>query len=198
VRIAREIAAGIAYLHAAVGWVHKGLHSKKIMLCKFPGHARSSLGNTAIFGFSFSRRSAVTARSFDPGIDQTWENEIYLHPTRQSKMMDTMEGSSALVLSGQIDKAGDILRFETLHDVYSLGVVLLEIGLWQDLGQAIEGLEQASAEERKEKLLKATKQHLPKLMGDKFTRIVRHCLQVTDKADMTAAQVLECLEELVL
>jgi hypothetical protein len=174
------------------------------MLCRFPGHnARLSLGSVAVLGFSFSRRSAVKASSFNPDIDDNWESEIYKHPDRQAKRTDTLEGLNELRIQGDghgggAPAPGDILRFEKMHDVYSLGVVLLEIGLWQDVGHLVEGLEQAKPEKRNEDLLSVAEELLPMSMGHRFTRIVRHCLKVTDNEDMTAGQVLECLEDLVL
>ena len=166
------------------------------MLCKFPGHVPLNLGRVVVLGFSFSRRSAITALSFDPDKDDNWETEIYKHPARQVKKTDTVEGMNALKLDG--GQPGDILRFQKMHDIYSLGVVLLEIGLWQDIGDVVKGLEQAKPEKRKEDLLAAAEHLLPVSMGDKFARVVRRCLQIVENEDITAGQVLECLEDSML
>lgn len=84
------------------------------------------------------------------------------------------------------------------HDVYSLGVCLLEIGLWNSLVdyddggaahtssilQAIGGSsEHLRPEAIKEKLLSLTRNQLRASMGDIYSNIVETCLTCLDQGN---------------
>lgn len=94
------------------------------------------------------------------------------------------------------------MRFSMLHDVYSLGVVLLEIALWDSLvvwlhkefgfrnerfiawkfirdmfdekaGSLKDGI---TAEDVQEALIGFAKHHVPLIMGEGYTNVVISCL----------------------
>ena len=111
--IARVLCQNILNLHAS-GWVHKNIRSSNIILV--PASPKNVLEDSRslphryvqyLKGFEFSRpqleRSSGRA-NFDPSTN------LYRHPERQN-VPDT--------------------RFMKEHDLYAVGVVLLEIGLWE-------------------------------------------------------------------
>lgn len=114
--------------------------------------------------------------------DDHWERNIYRHPQRQGISPDE--------------------DFSMQHDIYSLGVVLLEIGLntsfawpkWRDDGcvewvpntdiglmDIIDVDSPGRAHSLKRKIVKMARETLPILMGHKYTQVVVSCLTCLDR-----------------
>jgi len=80
------------------------------------------------------------------------------------------------------------------HDIYSLGVCLLEIGLWSsfvgqdqqpltsfDISEELKSKNQMkAATEIKGRLIEKTRTELPSIMGKKYTEVVLSCLTCLD------------------
>lgn len=110
--------------------------------------------------------------------DCVWEKDLYRHPRRQG-------------LKPEED-------YTMQHDIYSLGVCLLEIGLWETFvmydekgskptpSPVLSILNDPESDEvKKASLVKAVlvdfaKERLPRRMGDKYTEIVVTCLTCLD------------------
>jgi len=115
--LARRIARSLLQLHAS-GWLHKGLCSQNILFFQ-PATAGSSSGGVKspdeealqawITGFDYARPDDLREPTDKPAPDP--ETDIYRH---------------RLVLEGTV-------RYRRAFDIYSLGLVLLEIGLWTPL-----------------------------------------------------------------
>lgn len=86
------------------------------------------------------------------------------------------------------------MHFTYRHDLYNLGVVLLEIGLWQLLETSLPELKKASPWKRQKLLLRKVTD-LQELAGYRYARIVRRCLEIDDDGDLNAQEVLRYLEE---
>jgi hypothetical protein len=115
--------------------------------------------------------------------DCAWEKNLYRHPRRQG-------------LKPEED-------YTMQHDIYSLGVCLLEIGLWgsfviyhdEDSRPTPSPVLAILDSPEKDKIQKAflvkdtlvslAKQWLPSRMGDKYTEIVITCLTCLDGSDAT-------------
>jgi hypothetical protein len=144
---------------------------------------RPQIGTPYLVGFSYARRG--TARSTGSS-RADWRNEIYRHPERQAAELG-------------IDPE---VYYKPYHDVYSLGVVLLELGLWERLDATYEAqLKRATANQRRDTLIDLASGHLPSKVGSTFSRIVRGCLEVDADTDggedqMTVQKVLEGFEEI--
>lgn len=155
--LAKKLCDAVIYLHAC-GWVHKSIRSSNILLA--PGATRQQ-PPLYLKGFEVSRpaQAASSARaSFDP------HTNLYRHPARQGDPTD---------------------RFRKQHDLYALGVVLLEIGLWEtipslfrrvidrtnDTGGAFPAPERIKA-----KLVELANGNLPTGMGTKYAKAVQTCL----------------------
>lgn len=164
--LACRLCEAILDLHAC-GWVHKNIQSPNILVVP----QTSSSVNLAmqehfqepslyLKGFEIARpqQNASSSRAnFD------LLTNLYRHPARQD---------------------APTVRFRKEHDIYALGVVLLEIGIWQTVASLFEkelkgvaaGDRWPSPAEVKAKLLKRATELLPPLMGTGYARAVRKCL----------------------
>ncbi|KAJ6786526.1 hypothetical protein PWT90_07045 [Aphanocladium album] len=181
--LARRLAMAVSFVHTC-GFVHKNIRPETILL--FPGHASGNdlvhtLGSAFLMGFDrFRSASFQTLRTGDA----SWERNLYRHPRRQGIHMHE--------------------DYVMQHDVYALGVCLLEIGLWDsfvvDIGEEKEVTRPASvfqvdlSNEKfltdktlqfgkavKDNLVQLAKERLPQRMGDLYTAAVVTCLTCLDE-----------------
>ena len=123
--LASALADSLFYLHA-VSWLHKGIRSDNVLFIRYQGTAIISRSNDStttdisspiMSGFDYSRPDLVDEQSFRN--TRTPSHDLYSHP--------------------------DLLQFRTrrsrkCHDMYSLGLVLIEIALWRPI-EDIVGIE---------------------------------------------------------
>lgn len=85
------------------------------------------------------------------------KRDIYRHPDRQGQPMET---------------------FKKIHDIYALGVVLLEIGLWEPAIKFQKDMFSTATNPRavKEQLIKYAQRRLDSRVGLKYKNIVIKCL----------------------
>jgi hypothetical protein len=113
-KIALLVASSIWYLHST-DWVHKGLRSENIV---FPTLQALHAPSPFLCGFDYSRPAdsdATTKRI----LGNPW-HELYRHPRTQFDV--PREGNNG---------------FRKLYDMYSLGVVLFEIGTWRPVHEIL-------------------------------------------------------------
>lgn len=154
-RIAYELALALEEWHA-VDWVHQSISSPKILF--FPPKDESVVWDyTSPFlgGFEYSRPSLEPST---PARVENFETNVYRHPTRQGLPSE---------------------RFQKDHDLYSFGVLLLEIGLWQlakkcfDPQRVKAGLPPMKL---KEVLVKNARTRLAHYMGKDYSDAAYACL----------------------
>lgn len=160
--LAYNICQAVLNLHQS-GWVHKSIRSPNIILVPQNSGTGGDLsqGDFQRFipylkGFEFSRpdqdNSSRSARS-DP------ITNLYRHPLRQN---DPTEG------------------FNMEHDLYAVGVILLEIGIWKTVHSVFErampeaGLPGATKATNQMKSMAKTL--LPQKMGTKYAEAVQKCI----------------------
>jgi hypothetical protein len=162
---------GLAYLlaesvHAlhTTGWLHKSICSRNVLLFRknlhpaVPGisHRPVSLETPYFTGFALSRPDGpATDSSLTAPI---LEVAIYRH-------MD-VQGSGGRAIS----------RYRAIYDVYSLGMVLLEIGTWQTI-QSFYPRGAASDFDFGRLLLQKVVPRLGVSMGENYMNAVRKCLE---------------------
>ncbi|OQE31595.1 hypothetical protein PENSTE_c001G05554 [Penicillium steckii] len=166
-RIAQELARSVFYIHAH-GFVHKTIRPETILLLS---NRSAEFGSAFLVGFdSFGKADGNTVQSGD----SLWEANLYRHPKR-------------LGLAPQD-------RYIMQHDIYSLGVCLLEIGLWNtfvtyegDSNIAVPSstlnveTDRVEPVSLKDHLVSPANEVLPRHMGNKYARIVKTCLTCLDK-----------------
>ncbi|KAI5928244.1 hypothetical protein F4810DRAFT_185358 [Camillea tinctor] len=104
-KIALTISRALGAFHAD-GWVHKSVRSHSVIFF-YNNENQSMYDKPYLVDFEFSRPDAgATLLAFDDDL----ERNLYRHPDRQEL---------------------PIIGFNKMHDVYALGIVLLELGLWQ-------------------------------------------------------------------
>lgn len=159
--IARDLARSVGYVHT-FGFVHKNVRPESVLIfdCAHGGGMAGFL-----VGFeNFRRDEGWTARKGDDVPDKN----LYRHPSRQG-------------FSPRDD-------YEMRHDIYSLGMCLLEIGLWgsfveYDPTTGAHNLLQlltTRSEKDKDLFVALARCPLPRSMGDKYAEIVETCLTCLD------------------
>lgn len=108
--LARRTATAVAFTHA-VDWVHKSVRPENIIVVageRIPKTKLAfSLGDVYVLGFERSRTGQGDSNFVE---SEDWESKIYRHLERH-----TAAGNK---------------RFAPYHEMYSLGVVLIEIAAW--------------------------------------------------------------------
>lgn len=184
---ARKLASAIFFLHA-VGWVHKAVRPQNILLLQKRSSGSKSQHPSSPLRWNLSSPYLVgfdTARSNEgataPGSRESlpMHVQIYTHPDRLD--------------------AGDYVRYSMAHDVYSLGVVLVELGNWSSLESRPEFRDQLDSSEIAA-VVRGLANETELLMGKKYRDVVRLCLtQETEGSSGSVriiAEVLEKLEDL--
>lgn len=105
--IAKQISKALLNWHMA-GWHHQEISSRNIHFFSTPTSPEPDFNTPYLCGFDFSRESGKISTTRDA---KDMEFSVYRHPERQ---FDTT--------------SAHMLR----HDIYSFGVVLLDLGLWDD------------------------------------------------------------------
>ena len=110
VSIALSLARAVRQLHTA-GWLHKGIRSENLLFFDTGKEDHRSLQGPYLANFGYARSAGLTEVS-EPAmnVSDVVSRVLYTH-------RDNLEGSS----------------FCKTFDVFSLGLVLLEIGLWKDM-----------------------------------------------------------------
>lgn len=185
--LARQMAVAVSYVHL-YGFVHKNIRPETVLLChpQLPGCilstgagiAEVARETVALVGFDVLRNAE--GKTSLKG-DDDWEKNLYRHPQRQGLLLD--------------------VDYEMRHDIYSLGVCLLEIGLWESfvdcgagsgaplLGPGLgvsdggmSGPELLKGPERvKGRLLRLARGLLRRKMGTVYGKVVETCLTCLDK-----------------
>ena len=163
--LARQIATALLFVHST-GWVHKGMHSSNVVLAyQDRGSERQwpkYLGTAYLIGFEFSRRDKATSTG-DETAGSGWERRISQHPSRSVK------------------KPPD---FTEEHDIYALGVLLVEIGRWKPLSSYRAKFEKATPDGRKVEL-ETLAQGLGVTLGKRYVDVVLRCLRILDQSEQS-------------
>lgn len=191
VQLGKQVATAVLYTHTA-SLVHKAIQPEAILLLRKldSDSPRQGVGpnflNTAPLGIPFltgfgqaRQETPDTYSSLRASTD--WEQDLYSHPSRQGQ---------------------PTAKYTMAHDIYSIGVILLEIGLWRSfvvwngfndfmIDDAVLGGGKAIFRRMKEKKPKAGEelkrlyetlaaQEMPNVMGEKYCEVVLRCLSAVE------------------
>ncbi|KAF2687144.1 hypothetical protein K458DRAFT_186425 [Lentithecium fluviatile CBS 122367] len=167
ITLMRLLSETLERLHA-VNWLHKGLRSSNILFFSDCGPAEITYADPYISGFDYSRPALNDDMTEKP--PENAASDIYRHPRVQG--------------SGGREGTGTNSGFKKSYDLYSLGIILLEIAYWKPIDAIlnIENLEKAKPSiifgvrdrllDGKEGFLRYVKSHL----GNTVQAVVRACL----------------------
>lgn len=194
-RLAYVLATALHELHR-VGWLHKELSSANIVfllptarpLPSSETHQPPSpdLAQPYITGFGYARPdtekviSVPTGGALDP-------NDLFRHPSvRRPHSAPEQEGQA-------------IPRFRRRFDVYSFGLILLEIGLWDRIATFERASDRDDPHAFAARLRRIAAQHLGHRMGAAYRDVVIGCLGTseTDRLGLPAVDDEDAEEELM-
>ena len=192
VELCKQIATAALYVHTA-SLVHKAIRPEAFVLLQSITTQPESQPDTLPFKSSTFRPGTPFLTGFGQARQETpdtysslrlslsWEQDLYSHPTRQGK---------------------PTAKYTMAHDIYSIGVILLEIGLWRSFimwngikdfivdERVLEGgntilkrikeRQPRAGEDLKDLYQAIAEQELPCVMGERFCKIVLQCLNVVE------------------
>lgn len=189
--LARSLAVTVQHLHHAE-WIHGNITSNNIYCFHTQEQNESGLPNLQLknaylFGFQFTRLDEDYS---DHRMWSTLENmdNFYRHPDRQ-------------VLP---EEGGPKRPHKAIHDIYSLGVVFLEIGLGRTAEELTKQMSrtpgqftgqgrgfEAAAKLAKPYFIFLAENFLPEKMGDSYASVTRICLNgdIKNPEDVDGAEV---------
>ncbi|CVL07663.1 uncharacterized protein FMAN_14540 [Fusarium mangiferae] len=168
--IARQLVTAVYYVHL-YEFVHKNITPEKILILECPSKEKECmlvcLAGFQLFRYADSPTNSSKAEK---------RSAVYQHPTRTG---------------------GKTVKYVMHHDIYSLGVCLLEIGLWRSLVE-YDGattslspvfpnsrgcLSELDSQAIKEQLMLLSRTELRMCMGDIYSTVVETCLTCLDEGN---------------
>lgn len=168
--LAKQLSRAVSYVHS-LGFVHKNIRPEIIIGFMLEDQKRK-LQSVFLTGFGHFRGDYIASGQHG---DADWEKNLYRHPNCQGVLPEE--------------------EYTMQHDIYSLGVCLLEIGLWKSfavydsdekpsrgklLSMMIEATGPTTPRYYKEMLVAMARRQLPSRMGDRYCSIVVNCLTCLD------------------
>ncbi|KAI1125885.1 hypothetical protein F5Y10DRAFT_294262 [Nemania abortiva] len=167
--IARQMATSISYVHT-FGFVHKNICPETIIT-----FAEQETSSPVAFLIGFSSFRKDEGKTYRLG-DNYWEKNLYRHPSRQGSNPND--------------------EYIMQHDIYSLGVCLLELGLGNSfvsydpendhpvlsptLGLRGNDISLLGSDALKKHLVSLACEELPRCMGRRYAAVVKTCLTCLD------------------
>lgn len=169
--LAKQLAKSVSYVHA-LAFVHKNVRPENLLGFE-TGHDKLEM----FYLIGFEQVRSADGKTYLRG-DTDWHRNIYRHPTRQGSAPEE--------------------EYRMQHDIYSLGVCLLEIGLWDSLvmydnsgrvktpntvllGQPLEKLRRQGPDQIKDLLVSLASHELARVVGDAYREVVVNCLTCLDE-----------------
>ena len=164
----------------AVGWLHQNIGGRNIILFRLRDVTDIDYDSPFLCGFEFARPNS--AYSIPRGQD-VLELDLYRHPDRQGEPQRPHRKED---------------------DLYSFGILLLELGLWQTASSML-GIHRSStrpsAVDIRQKLIDSSRQRLSHYMGTAYSSAVDVCLNgdlELDIDDRSQTRLARAFEERVL
>lgn len=182
---AKKLATAVLFVHA-IGWVHKAVVPQNVLILGKAASQREdkatklpvwSLNSPYLVGFEIARSNDAETV---PGARAQLPRDValYLHPSLQET---------------------DHVRSTMAHDVYSLGVILLELGIMSPLEERQELMGDMTPTDIANVLFKLANE-TEILMGKRYREVVQTCLSQGEEGTTGGirliSEVLEKLEDL--
>jgi len=180
--LARTLASSLLRLHEC-DWVHTSFRSESILFF-FSEQADPSsstpqpcIKNPYISGFGYSKPNDPAESTLEYSLPNRL-HDLYRHPE--------------IVKSRGNPGAGDAIRLQQRHDLFSLGIVLLEIGLWEQIKALWK--EKYTPSAFLTKLLTAYVPRLGHKMGTVYRDVVSDLLNMNIEQHKSIAEVASFFE----
>ncbi|CAG8001280.1 unnamed protein product [Penicillium olsonii] len=156
ITLAKQLATSISNIHL-LDIVHKNIRPETVLIFQ-DNCTRSKLGRSFLLGFkSFRMADGRTNLAGNSVLNE----DFYRHPDRR----------------GSTPRREYIMQ----HDIYSIGVCFLEIGLWQSfVNDGKPNYSLVEGEILKDGFIKLAQEKLPSTMGEKYMKVVVNCLSCLD------------------
>ena len=178
-RIAKYIGEALLGWHTSANWVHQAIASYNIFFFKPVKSSNFDYSNPFLCGFEFARPNAASS---DTAYVDDFEFNVYRHPSRQ----------------------GAPSEYHTkYHDLYSYGILLLEIGTWRLVGDYFETNRKLRITPHKmqDSIKSQAQRRLGHCMGAGYERAVSRCLNTdfgVELDDLFGSRLAKAFEDLVL
>jgi hypothetical protein len=175
-RIAQNLADAILYVHSA-RFVHKNVRPEAVVVLASDGDMDSpgyrgpfprALGEAFLAGFETMRG---LDEATDPSANWLPGRKVYRHPSRWAMFPED--------------------RFSILHDIYSLGVIMLEVGSWTSLyrgesevifhSMIREAMSRPTGYDAQKRLIEIATKDLPVCMGTTYAETTVDCLKAVEE-----------------
>ncbi|KAG4433056.1 hypothetical protein IFR05_011450 [Cadophora sp. M221] len=152
IQLAFSLATALGHFHR-VGWVHKEFTSENVSFFVGRDQSESDLTRPWLFGFECSRPGDAES---EMNADYSPSGNLYRHPERWGN---------------------PTIKFTKAHDVYSLGIVCLELALWK----SAKGLRELKEKplnpwKLKEDLITLVRKDIPHMVGQSMADTISTCL----------------------
>lgn len=142
------------------------------------------LGAPIIGGFAISRPDSPTELSISAPVEDF--EAVYLHPDVRQRLKSRPKAPN----SNPEPQA----RYQRVHDIYALGLLLVEIGFWRPLARVAESgsggkvkASNLSAKEFKDAIVKKCRSDLAFWMGETYKDVTLRCLLAGEEGGVQAA-----------
>lgn len=157
IRLANTLVLCLAELHT-VGWLHRNLNSDNIIFFSTPDCSiEKAIEDPYVIGLSTARPDSDLWSSWGPDDSRLVD---YCHPEYGKKR-----------------------RFQAIYDYYSLGIILLEIGLWRPVHSITSKWPTASPEAIQTTLIEKYVKQLRSQMGSAYYGAVLACMNGCSTSD---------------
>lgn len=177
--IIRSVGEALLRWHTSANWVHQGIASHNILFFKPVDSPIFDYNNPYLCGFEFSRPSDGVS---DSVIVEDFEMNVYRHPSRQ----------------------GAPSEYHTKkHDLYSFGILMLEVGIWDLVGNCFNAKLRInlSPQKMQDHIKRHARKRLGHYMGAAYERGASRCLNTdfrVERDDQVGTELAKAFENLVL
>ena len=143
------------------GWVHKSIRPNNVIMIPTPTKESELIQSGKVYthvpylkGFESARKMTIVS---DRLPEIVTEDDVYRHPDRRGRDIE--------------------IQFRPVHDLYAIGVLLVEIGNGKPILTSIKELKNPSASGSFERdTTRIAKEKIPKNLGTRYTECTLRCL----------------------